>query len=46
MSRLNKKEVKSIIEAEILKTKNKIAEYKELTRPVEPENAIGRISQS
>lgn len=41
----NKAKLKeSIIEA-IAKTKKQIAEYKELTRPVEPENAIGRISR-
>lgn len=45
MTTLNKAEIKSIIEAEIQKTENHIAEYKELTKPVEPENAIGRISR-
>lgn len=33
------------VEKEIRKTENQIAEYKELTLPVEPENAIGRISR-
>jgi DnaK suppressor protein len=42
---INKKEIKSKIEAEIELTLAKIQEYKELTRPVEPENAIGRISR-
>jgi DnaK suppressor protein len=41
----NKSEIKSKIEAEIENTVNKISEYSELTRPVEPENAIGRISR-
>jgi DnaK suppressor protein len=45
MSSFNKAEIKAKIEAEILKTEEKIAEYSELTRPVEPENAIGRISR-
>mgnify|MGYP002636648209 CR=1 FL=1 len=45
MSSLNKVEIKANIEAEILKTEKKVAEYKELTKPVEPENAIGRISR-
>jgi len=41
----NKLEIKSKIEAEIENTISKISEYTELTRPVEPENAIGRISR-
>lgn len=42
---LNKVEIKEKIESEILKTESQILEYKELVRPVEPENAIGRISR-
>ncbi|WP_346858124.1 TraR/DksA C4-type zinc finger protein [uncultured Draconibacterium sp.] len=38
-------EIRATIEKEISKTEKHIAEYKELTRPVEPENAIGRISR-
>ena len=45
MVELNKIEIRKKIEAEILKTESKVAEYKELTRPIEPENAIGRISR-
>ncbi len=45
MVELNKIEIKKKIESEILKTEQKVAEYKELTRPIEPENAIGRISR-
>ncbi len=41
----NKSEIKSKIEAEIELTIAKILEYQELTKPVEPENAIGRISR-
>lgn len=41
----NKTELKAKIEAEICKTEIHILEYKELTKPVEPENAIGRISR-
>lgn len=41
----NKTELKAKIEAEISKTEIHILEYKELTKPVEPENAIGRISR-
>uniref|UniRef100_UPI003217E7EF TraR/DksA family transcriptional regulator n=1 Tax=uncultured Draconibacterium sp. TaxID=1573823 RepID=UPI003217E7EF len=42
---LDKLEIRAKIEAEISKTENLVVEYKELTRPVEPENAIGRISR-
>ncbi len=45
MIKINKIEIKNKIESEILKTEQKVAEYKELTRPIEPENAIGRISR-
>lgn len=45
MTRINKAEIRVKIESEILKTENKVAEYKELTQPIEPENAIGRISR-
>ena len=41
----NKSEIKSKIQDEIEKTIAKILEYSELTQPVEPENAIGRISR-
>lgn len=41
----SKSEIKSKIETEIKLTIAKISEYEELTRPVEPENAIGRISR-
>lgn len=33
------------IESEIKDTKQKIKEYKELSKPIPPENAIGRISR-
>jgi len=45
MAELNKTEIKTLIETEIHKTEKQVAEYKELTKPVEPENAIGRISR-
>lgn len=45
MATINKTELKAKIEAEISKTESHILEYKELTKPVEPENAIGRISR-
>jgi DnaK suppressor protein len=45
MSEIDRSEVKIKIEAEILKTEKQVLDYTELTRPVEPENAIGRISR-
>ncbi|MEN8116539.1 MAG: TraR/DksA C4-type zinc finger protein [Bacteroidota bacterium] len=45
MPEINKAEIKAKIEKEIFKTEKQVEEYKELTRPVEPENAIGRISR-
>lgn len=45
MAELNKIEIKAQIIFEIEKTKKLIEEYTELTKPVEPENAIGRISR-
>jgi len=45
MSEINRVEIKSRIQAEIEKTKKLVDEYRELTKPVEPENAIGRISR-
>ena len=45
MAQTNKAEIKRKIEYEIQKTKKLISEYIDLTRPIEPENAIGRISR-
>lgn len=38
-------EIKAHIQAEIVKTEKLIAEYKELTQPIAPDDAIGRISR-
>ena len=38
-------EIKEKIIIEIEKTENSIIEYKEITKPIAPENAIGRISR-
>jgi DnaK suppressor protein len=38
-------EIKEKIITEISKTKKSIIEYKEITKPIAPENAIGRISR-
>ncbi|WP_204273726.1 TraR/DksA family transcriptional regulator [Draconibacterium mangrovi] len=45
MAELNKVKIKVQITSEIEKTEKLIQEYKELTKPVEPENAIGRVSR-
>ncbi|QIA08172.1 TraR/DksA family transcriptional regulator [Draconibacterium halophilum] len=45
MEKLNKVEIKAQINSEIEKTQKLIQEYTELTKPIEPENAIGRISR-
>jgi len=42
---MNKSEIKSTIESEILKTETSIEHYKELTKPIAPNDAIGRVSR-
>ena len=42
---MKKEEIKHNILNEISKTEKLIAEYKELTKPVAPDDAIGRISR-
>lgn len=39
------KKIISKLDQEIISTKNKIQEYKKLTKPIAPENAIGRVSR-
>ena len=41
----NKAEIKSRIEEEIISTEILVIQYRELTKPIAPENAIGRISR-
>ena len=38
-------EIKEIISIEIAKTTTTIEEYEEMTKPIAPENSIGRISR-
>ncbi len=45
MENTQKEELRSEIELEIISTKGKITEYKEFTKPISPENAIGRVSR-
>ena len=42
---MNKKEIEQSIRLEIDKTTKLVSEYKELTQPIEPYCAIGRISR-
>ena len=41
----NSPDIKELLEKEIEKTQGRIVEYKELTKPIAPENSIGRISR-
>lgn len=45
MTKQEKKDIKANVLEEIEKTKNSITDYKEITKPISPENAIGRISR-
>jgi DnaK suppressor protein len=42
---MDKQEVKENIEKQIIKTEKLVNDYKELTKPVAPDVAIGRISR-
>lgn len=42
---IDKEKIRKKIQEEITKTEGRIAEYKEMTKPVAPENAIGRLSR-
>jgi DnaK suppressor protein len=45
MTDAEKKDLKIQIEAEILKIKNEIIKLKEVSKPVAPDNSIGRITR-
>lgn len=45
MEQLSEDQVRERIIQEIAKTEKIIAEYKEMTKPIAPENAIGRLSR-
>lgn len=45
MPGIDRAEIKIKIETEIRKTEKQVLDYSELAKPVEPENAIGRISR-
>ncbi len=38
-------EIKDLIQKEIVKTEKSIDDYKEMTGPIEPDDAIGRVSR-
>ena len=45
MDDLEKEQIKKELAKEILETNQKISKYKELTKPIAPENSIGRVSR-
>lgn len=45
MDKQTLQEIKTRIAAEIEKTKNVIVEYEDMSQPVSPDNAIGRVSR-
>jgi len=45
MTEQEKKDIKAKVLAEIEKTNATIEDYRDLTKPISPENAIGRISR-
>ena len=42
---MDTKELINVIKAEIAKTENLILQYRDLAKPISPENAIGRVSR-
>lgn len=42
---MDKKEITTLITQEIAKTEAQIIEYKEMTQPIAPDDAIGRVSR-
>jgi len=45
MNKAQKQEIEKRIASEIEKTQSSVDEYKEQTKPIAPENAIGRVSR-
>ena len=45
MTKEERDNLKVLIEAEIIKTKVSLVNYEEMTKPIAPENSIGRISR-
>ncbi|PLX09877.1 MAG: TraR/DksA family transcriptional regulator [Marinilabiliales bacterium] len=42
---MKKEEIEKLVLQEIVKTENKIEKYEEMTAPVAPDNAYGRVSR-
>ncbi|MEL6969381.1 MAG: TraR/DksA C4-type zinc finger protein [Bacteroidota bacterium] len=42
---MDKQEIKALIKREIIKTEKKITEFDEMSGPVTPDDAIGRVSR-
>jgi DnaK suppressor protein len=45
MENIDRGEIKNLIQKKIERTKRKIISYKEFTKPISPENSIGRITR-
>ncbi len=45
MDKKQREEIKGIIKEQIAKTEESIIQYEEMSKPVAPENSIGRISR-
>ena len=45
MTKEQKQEIKQRIDSELEKTRSSVDEYREQTKPIAPENAIGRVSR-
>jgi DnaK suppressor protein len=45
MNQEKRKELETLIESEIEETKKAIEDYKEMTQPVAPDDAIGRVTR-
>ncbi|HMB63227.1 MAG TPA: TraR/DksA C4-type zinc finger protein [Eudoraea sp.] len=42
---MNKTNIRELLESEIAKTERKVRQYEELSQPIAPDNAIGRVSR-
>ena len=42
---MNKENIRELFESEITKTEKKVRQYEELSQPIAPDNAIGRVSR-
>lgn len=45
LSAIQRKDIESLIHKQLEVLKEKIQDYKELTKPISPDNAIGRVSR-